>query len=152
MAVSLGGYYAPRCASMDRRFKACVAWGAIWDYHATWKGRFDAEGRAAQGVPTEYIHWVLNTKSQEEALEKLQKFRLDGVVQQMRCPFLLTHGEDDRQVPLRDAKALYRAAGSKDKSMKVFTRETGGAQHCQNDYLSIGLPYMQDWIGKKLGA
>ena len=137
---------------MDRRFKACVAWGAIWDYHATWKGRFDAEGRAAQGVPTEYIHWVLNTKSQEEALGKLQNFRLDGVVQQMRCPFLLTHGEGDRQVPLRDAKALYRAVGSKDKSLKVYTRQTGGAQHCQNDYLSIGLPYMQDWIREKLGA
>jgi alpha-beta hydrolase superfamily lysophospholipase len=152
MAVSLGGYYAPRCASVDRRFKACVAWGAIWDYHATWKGRFDAKGKAAQGVPTDYIHWVLNTKSENEALEKLEKFRLDGVVQKMRCPFLLTHGEDDRQVPLRDAKALYKAAGSKDKEMKIYTRATGGAQHCQNDYLSIGLPYMQDWMREKLGA
>ncbi|MDP7169022.1 MAG: prolyl oligopeptidase family serine peptidase [Nitrospinota bacterium] len=152
MAVSLGGYYAPRCASMDRRFKACVAWGAIWDYHGTWKGRFDSQGKAAQGVPTDYIHWVLNTKSEREALDKLEGFKLDGVVQKMRCPFLLTHGEDDRQISLRDARALYRAVGSKDKTMKIFTRETGGAQHCQNDYLSVGLPYMQDWIGKKLGA
>ena len=29
MAISLGGYYAPRCASMEPRFKACVAWGAM---------------------------------------------------------------------------------------------------------------------------
>ncbi|MDA1000478.1 MAG: prolyl oligopeptidase family serine peptidase [bacterium] len=152
MAVSLGGYYAPRCASMDKRYKACVAWGATWDYRDTWKGRFDSAGKAAQGVPTEYIYWVLNVKSQEEVLQKLENFRLDGVVQKMRCPFLLTHGEDDRQIPLRDAKALYKAVGSKDKSMKVYTQKTGGAQHCQNDYLSIGLPYMQDWIREKLGA
>lgn len=152
MAVSLGGYYAPRCASMDRRFRACVAWGAIWDYYATWKHRFESVGKAAQGVPTDYIFWVLNVKSESEALQRLKKFRLDGVVQKMRCPFLLTHGEDDRQVPLRDAKALYDAVGSRDKTFKVYTRETGGAQHCQNDYLSIGLPYMQDWMREKLGA
>ena len=30
VANSLGGYYAPRCASMEPRFAACVAWGAIW--------------------------------------------------------------------------------------------------------------------------
>ena len=152
MAVSLGGYYAPRCASMDRRFKACVAWGAIWNYHATWKHRFESAGKAAQGVPTEYINWVLNAKTEAEALKKLEGFRLDGVVRRMRCPFLLTHGEDDRQVPLRDARALFRAVGSKDKTMQVYTRKTGGAQHCQNDYLSIGLPFMQDWMRDKLGA
>ncbi len=37
MAISLGGYYAPRCASMEPRFAACIAWGAIWDYYGTWK-------------------------------------------------------------------------------------------------------------------
>ena len=29
VSMSLGGYYAPRCAAMDPRYKACVAWGAI---------------------------------------------------------------------------------------------------------------------------
>jgi len=28
VAISLGGYYAPRCASMEPRFAACIAWGA----------------------------------------------------------------------------------------------------------------------------
>jgi hypothetical protein len=31
MAISLGGYYAPRAASLERRFAACIAWGAQWD-------------------------------------------------------------------------------------------------------------------------
>ena len=34
MALSLGGYYAPRAASLEPRFACCVAWGAQWDYHA----------------------------------------------------------------------------------------------------------------------
>ena len=45
VAISLGGYYAPRCASLDHRFAACIAWGAIWDYHAVWKGRIEAQLR-----------------------------------------------------------------------------------------------------------
>ena len=41
MAISLGGYYAPRAAAFEQRFACCVAWGAQWDYWQTWKKRFD---------------------------------------------------------------------------------------------------------------
>ena len=30
-AISMGGYFAPRAASVDHRFAACVAWGAFHD-------------------------------------------------------------------------------------------------------------------------
>jgi len=152
MAVSLGGYYAPRIASMDKRFKACVAWGAIWDYHTTWKKRIEASFRAELSVPGHHIQWVTGSKSIDEALGKLEDFRLDGVVQKMRCPFLLTHGADDKQISLRDARRLFRAVGSKDKTMKVFTVAEGGAQHCQRDNLAIGTAYIFDWLTEKLGA
>ena len=36
VAISLGGYYSPRCAAVDHRYAACIAWGAQWDYHDTW--------------------------------------------------------------------------------------------------------------------
>src|SRR5438552_1073987 len=44
MAISLGGYYAPRAAAFESRFAACIAWGAQWDYHAVWKERLDRGG------------------------------------------------------------------------------------------------------------
>jgi dienelactone hydrolase len=147
---SLGGYYAPRCASMDSRFAACIAWGAIWDYHATWKRRIDAAFNASMSVPGHHITWILGVETVAEALAKLEPFRLDGVVQKMRCPFLVTHGEDDEQVPLADAQALYEASGSKDKTLRVFTAEEGGAQHCMRDYLSLGVAEMWNWLENKL--
>jgi dienelactone hydrolase len=150
VANSLGGYYAPRCASMEPRFAACVAWGAIWDYHATWKKRIDAAFNASMSVPGHHITWVLGVDTVEEALKKLAPFRLDGVVQKMRCPVLITHGEDDEQVPLADAQALYDACGSKDKTLRVFTAEEGGAQHCMRDYLSLGVAEMWNWLEEKL--
>src|SRR5262249_30901523 len=32
MAISLGGYYAPRAAAFEPRYACCIAWGAQWDY------------------------------------------------------------------------------------------------------------------------
>ncbi len=150
VAISLGGYYAPRCASMDERWAACIAWGAIWDYHATWKRRIEAHFKASMSVPGHHIMWILGVDSTDEALEKLEPYKLDGVVQKMRCPFLIVHGAEDEQVPLKDAQALYDASGSKDKTLRVFTAEEGGAQHCQRDYLTYGVAHMWNWFEDKL--
>ena len=158
MAISLGGYYASRCASLDKRFKACVAWGAIWDYHATWKRRIDAAFQTELSVPGHHITWVLGVETLDQALEKLTDFRLDGVVQQMECPFLLTHGELDAQIPLKDAYALYEAVGSADKTIRVFTGAEGGArtvkatiQQSVRPTCSIGFRTSCDLVTKSLG-
>src|SRR5499426_1444571 len=150
VAISLGGYYAPRCASLEPRFAACIAWGAIWDYHAVWKRRIEAAFKTSLSVPGHHIMWILGAGTLDEALRRLEPFRLDGVVQKMRCPFLLVHGEDDEQIPLKDAQALYDACGSPDKTFRVFTGEEGGAQHCQRDYLTLGCAEMWNWFEDKL--
>jgi dienelactone hydrolase len=150
VAISLGGYYAPRCASLEPRFAACIAWGAIWDYYSTWKKRIDAGFKASMSVPGHHIMWILGVDSLDAALKKLEPFKLDGVVQKMRCPFLVVHGEDDEQIPLEHAQALYEASGSADKTLRVFTSEEGGAQHCQRDYLSLGTAAMWNWLEDKL--
>jgi dienelactone hydrolase len=149
MAISLGGYYAPRAAAFEPRFACCVAWGAQWDYHATWKDRLDRIARGeslALSVPWEHLLWVFDVKSVEEALQKLEGFRLDGVVQKIRCPFLLVHGAGDSQIPLALAQRCFDAVGSERKTLKVFTREEGGFHHCQVDNTSIGVAYMWDWL------
>jgi dienelactone hydrolase len=152
MALSLGGYYATRSASMEHRFKACVAWGAIWDYHAIWRKRYEAAFQLALPVPGEHLQWSTNADSPEGALAAIEGFKLDGVVQQMRCPYLLVHGEDDQQVPLADAEKLFAACGSEDKTLRVFSNEEGGAQHCHTDNLSIATPVIFDWLADRLGG
>src|SRR5262249_44233108 len=89
VAISLGGYHAPRCAALEPRFAACIAWGAIWDYHAVWKRRIEAQFKASLWVPGPHIRWMLGAESLEDALKRLEPFKLDGVVQKMRCPFLV---------------------------------------------------------------
>jgi len=150
MAISLGGYYAPRCASKEPRFAACVAWGAIWDYHATWKRRVEAAYQTSLSVAGDHIAWVLGVDSVDEAISKLEDFRLEHVVGDLKCPLLITHGEADAQIPVEDAKRLYNAAGAADKTLRVFSREEGGAQHCQIDYSIRGVSYIADWLRSNL--
>jgi dienelactone hydrolase len=150
VAISLGGYYAPRCAAMEPRFAACIAWGAQWDYHATWKKRVDAAYKTSLSVPGHHIEWIMGAKSVDEALRKLEPFKLDGVMQKMRCPFLLVHGADDEQIPLADARKQFDACGSRDKTFRVYTAEEGGAQHCQRDYLTLVVAEMWNWFEEKL--
>lgn len=150
VALSLGGYYAPRCAALDERYKACVAWGAMWDFHEVWQRRIAALQKASLSVPADHLLWVFGVKTFDEALKKIEGFRLDGIAQRLRCPLLVTHGTDDEQVPLSDAQKLFDAAGSKDKTLRIFTSEEGGAQHCQRDYLTLVCDTIADWLEEKL--
>ena len=152
MAISLGGYYAPRCASRESRFAACVAWGAIWDYHRTWQRRLEARGQAAMSVAMDHIAWVLGVESVDEAMKALEDYRLEGVVDDLRCPLLVTHGEQDAQVPLADARRLFEAAGSSNKTLRSFGVDEGGAQHCQIDYSIRGVSVVADWLRDTLKA
>jgi alpha-beta hydrolase superfamily lysophospholipase len=153
MALSLGGYYAPRAAAMDGRFACCISWGPEWDYHTKWRERLARIERGeilSLSVPWEHLLWVFGVKTKEEAFTKLEGFKLDGVIQKMRCPYLLVHGEGDQQAPFEHAQKMIAAAGSTRKELKVFTREEGGYHHCQVDNVSIGTAYMWDWLEEVL--
>ena len=87
LGISLGGYYAPRIASMERRYKACVAWGACWDYHATWKKRVAASMQTELSVPGHHILWIFNTTNFEDTFKKLEDFRSTAWCRRCGVPF-----------------------------------------------------------------
>ena len=59
---------------------------------------------------------------------------------------LILHGENDRIVPLSEAKPLYEKVGAKNKTLRIFTAEEGGAEHCQVDNRQLGIDFAGDWI------
>jgi len=71
---------------------------------------------------------------------------LKGVAQNIICAFLVLHGENDRIVPLSEARTLYDKVGSTRKHIKIFTAEDGGAEHCQVDNRQLGVDYIGDWL------
>ena len=154
MAFSMGGYYAPRAAAFEKRFAACVAWGGHYDYQAVWKDRWTVmqAGGTKTSAPHFQLPWVTGTADMDAAIKFLEPFTLEGVAQKIECPFLVTHGEKDTIVPVESARRLYEAVGSKDKSIKIFTEEEGGSEHCQGDNRQFGSNYVADWLAKALRA
>ncbi len=146
MGISLGGYFAPRCAARDQRFAACVAWGAIWDYHQRWSDRIAAGFNVPLSVAGEHIAWALGAASPEAALGLLRDWRLEGVAKDIVVPFLILHGEDDRQVPLHEAQALLNEVASADKELRIFPKGEPGNQHCQVDSPVRAMQAIADWL------
>jgi fermentation-respiration switch protein FrsA (DUF1100 family) len=56
------------------------------------------------------------------------------------------HGANDRIVPVAEARTLYERIGSKKKTLKIYTEDDGGAEHCQVDDRPMGIDYMADWV------
>jgi dienelactone hydrolase len=154
MALSLGGYYAPRAAAFEKRFKCCVAWGAIWDFWERLSMRMAGRG-GERSVPDSenQLLWVFGKKTVEEAMAVAKQMTLEGVADKITCPLLVVHGENDRQIPLWHAQKLIESAvNSPGRRLKVFTLAEGGAEHCQVDNGSMAVDYMADWVAETLGG
>lgn len=152
MGWSMGGYYAPRAAAFEKRFKACVAWGAHYDYHASWVRRRKSleSGGTEASTPIYTLPLVMGVESMEEAMEKVKAFTLEGVAEKITCPMLITHGERDNIAPVETAYLLYEKVGSKKKHLKIFTAAEGGCQHIQYDNRTLGVTYVSDWLKENL--
>jgi dienelactone hydrolase len=152
MALSLGGYYAVRSAAYEKRLRCCVAWGAMYDFGKRFRAR--AEGGGTQpSVPDFLAHcqWMLGTSSLEETLRVTSRMNLEEAAPQVECPILIVHGENDRQVPLEQARATYDACTrSSKRELKIHTLEEGGAEHCSMDNFAISIDYMAHWIAHTL--
>jgi dipeptidyl aminopeptidase/acylaminoacyl peptidase len=157
IGASMGGYSAPRAVAFEKRIKACVAWGAIYDYHDVWVRRLTAgskgatvDYRSALGTTGTHLLNIVGARDFDEALKKLEPFTLKDVARNISCDILLVHGEDDRQTSLENAKALFQAIGSSRKEMRVYTREEGGASHVQLDRQEPAASLIADWFLDRL--
>jgi pimeloyl-ACP methyl ester carboxylesterase len=149
MGYSFGGYYAPRIVAFDKRYCACVAFGAMHWNMAEWVDgiRRAVRNDAKRSAQSHFqVPWAFGAKDLDEAVEMAKRFSLAGVAGRIECPLLVVHGENDRIVPLDSARKLYEAAGSKRKTLKVFTAAEGAAEHCQVDNRQLGVDYIADWL------
>lgn len=149
--ISLGGYYAPRAAAFEKRFKLCAVWGANYNWGELQKRRLDREGENPVPHYWDHVQWVFGKDSLEDFMAFAPLMTLEGVVDQITVPFLVTHGEDDRQIPMELAVPQYEnAVNSPDRHFKVFTRDEGGSAHAGADNESVPANYIADWVADRL--
>lgn len=143
MGISMAGYYAPRAAAFEPRVKALIAWSGCYSVLD------DLYLFCEHLQPT--VRRLLGGVSDVEARAKLKSFTLEGVAQRITCPTLITHGADDRLMNVEGAKRLFGAIGSRDKTLKIYDDPiVGGTIHCSHDYWAHNVPFMLDWLEKRL--
>lgn len=153
MGYSFGGYYSGRIAAFEKRYAAGVAMTALhWDL-AAWqiriKEKAQSEGtRIAQS--NFQFQWVVDAADADAAIEIAKRFTLKDVAAHITSPFLITHGENDRVVPVENARKLYAAVGSRNKTIRIFTAEEGGAEHAHVDNRQVGVDFVADWIAENI--
>lgn len=140
--VSMGGYYAPRVAAFDRRVKAlalnCGCYDIVedlFDYYPPLRGQ---------------LRWLVGAENDAEARAAYKAFTLAGVAKQITCPILISHGADDAIMRPEGARRLHEEAQSREKVLKIWSGEEGGAVHCNYDNWSVSFPFMYDWLADRL--
>ena len=153
IAMSLGGYYAPRAAAFEPRLACCVAWGARYD-NAGSHGRILRDASAARSVTGWLDHalWYYGAANADEAERKIAQMTLENVIDKVHCPLLVVHGVGDRQVPLAQAERTVReATASPQATLRVFDHDEGGVEHVNGDLFSVAIDAMADWVADTLG-
>ena len=131
---SFAGYIAVRAAAREKRFKACVSLGSFYSLE-----------------DFEIIHMLkhncmLNMKVSEADWPQTRKlFSLDGVIENLTCPFFAVNGSEDVVIPPSQTVKMYeKAPGPKD--LKIYD----GAPHCvYYDNKSV-LFHIGDWLSAKM--
>lgn len=151
--VSLGGYYCPRAVAFEPRFACGVVWGANHDWRDVQKKRLEREGDFPVPHYWNHVCWVWGAKDIDDFMRIAEDVHLDGVLDRIRVPFLVTHGEKDSQIPLKWAERTFeQLVNSPKRELKIFTDREGGVQHSSFDNSINAGSYIADWVAETLGG
>ena len=151
--ISLGGHFAPRAVAYEPRFASGAVWGANHNWREVQDKRMKREGE--NPVPHYWAHvmWAFGADDMDEFLEKSQGMNLNGHMDRIKVPFLVTHGAQDRQISASYADDLYgQLVNSPRREKVIFTAREGGVEHVGADNMSYGRDCIADWFAETLGG
>lgn len=169
MGMSMGGYYAPRAAAFDKRIRACIAYDVFYDL---WNSTINQnpklkklEGRSPMMIETmmrfaekrssnlrwaiQNSLWVFGIEHRNEIPETLKKYTLKGIADKIDCPLLILVGEADHFVSPEQVDEFANELKCS-KTIRVFTREEGAEEHCQEGNHALFHQVMFDWLDDTL--
>jgi dienelactone hydrolase len=130
--ISLGGHFAPRAVAYEPRFAS----GAVWGANHNWREVQDK--RMAR---------------EDDFLAKSEAMNLNGHMDRIKVPFLVTHGARDRQISVDYAADLHdQLVNSPRREKVIFTPREGGVEHVGADNMAYGRDLISDWFAETLGG
>ncbi|MEO9462388.1 MAG: alpha/beta fold hydrolase [Marinomonas sp.] len=151
--ISLGGHFAPRAVAYEPRFASGAVWGANHNWREVQDQRMAREGQNPVPHYWAHVHWAFGASDQDDFLEKSSTMNLNGHMDRITAPFLVTHGAGDRQISPKYADDLYdQLVNSKRREKVIFTDREGGVEHVGADNMAYGRDLLSDWFDETLKA
>jgi len=170
MGTSFGGYFAPRAAAFEKRIKACIANGGVFDISNVFYAHFPKEllqlitddpdqfNAIMANVMTGSIqaHWAFNNgvwrfaaKSIADFMKAIKQYSLENVAKNIICPTLIVDSEAEGAGFKGQAQLLYDALECP-KTFLLFTREEAAQAHCQMGANLISTAKIFNWLDETL--
>ncbi len=151
VGISLGGYFSPRAVAFEPRFASGAVWGANHNWAEVQQKRLKREGENPVPHYWDHVMWVFGAKNMADFEAKSRGMNLNGVLDKIKVPFLVTHGARDRQISVDYAHQSYnQLTNSPRRELKIFTDREGGVEHVGADNMSFGRDYIADWFAETL--
>jgi fermentation-respiration switch protein FrsA (DUF1100 family) len=139
--------------AFEPRFAMGVIWGANHDWREVQRRRLLREGSFPVPHYWDHVRWVWGGKDIPEFMSIAENVHLDGILDRIRVPFLVTHGEKDSQIALHWAERTYeQLVNSPKRELKIFMAREGGVQHSSFDNSANAGAYIADWVAETLGG
>lgn len=147
--LSFGGYHAPRIAANEPRYALCAVMGANHVWGRRQRERLANEGENPVPHYWDHVMWVFGIDDRDAFLNYADQITLDGQVEKITVPFLITHGENDRQIPAFNAQLSYdQAVNSPKRTLRMFTKKDFEVEHCGADNGTGMRDYIADWCAE----
>ncbi len=136
LGVSLGGYYAPRAATFEKRIKAVAGISGAFNFGALWE--------SLPELTRETFRVKSGSADDDEARSRALRLDLDGVLEQLQAPALFVTGRRDRLIPW---ESTLKQADAAPRGEFVVLEE--GNHVCAN-IPYITRPLVADWLREQL--
>lgn len=151
--ISLGGHFAPRAVAYEPRFASGAVWGANHNWREVQDKRMQREGENPVPHYWAHVHWAFGADGQDDFLQRSEGMNLNGHMDRITVPFLVTHGANDRQIAPSYADDLYdQLVNSPRREKVIFTAREGGVEHVGADNMAYGRDLLSDWFAETLGG
>jgi pimeloyl-ACP methyl ester carboxylesterase len=134
--VSLGGYYAPRAASLEPRVKAVAGVSGAFNFGECWEG--------LPALTRETFRHHSGARDGDDARAKAYELDLAPVIAELDRPGLMVTGKLDRVIPWEQTK---RIADEAPATSFVLYEE---GNHVCNNIPYKYRPLVADWLRKEL--
>jgi fermentation-respiration switch protein FrsA (DUF1100 family) len=95
--------------------------------------------------------WAFGARDMTDFFKRAADMHLNGVMEHIRVPFLVTHGLKDRQIALDYAQQSFdQLINAPTRELKIFTEREGGVEHVGADNMAYARDYIADWFAAQL--